>query len=169
LSIEPLDERLECATQLEKQDRSAIQALYPQLMRSSRSFETKTRPERVFEFLSTPRNVLVFNSVGSTVSQSDPPMSTGSWAVLAFGALRARIEYVTYQPGEVAVSISWSGSGTKVGSGTYTYRLEPLMTTGGTRVTVEVDAPSGHWPPFLVRLLRRTTSRRIQQRIETLA
>jgi carbon monoxide dehydrogenase subunit G len=139
-------------------------------MRSTHSFDLTARLEQVVAYLSNPRNLITANNAGPTVEQSEPPIQSGSWAVLAFDQLRMRVEYLDYEPpARIAVSTTFTGKGSGGTRAVYAYRLEPIQATGGTRLTVEVDGQGGWVPAPLSRLFQRLLWRRMQQRIEAFA
>ena len=144
--------------------------LFWNAMRSSHTFDLAARPDQVVAYLSNPRNLIVANNPGPTVEQSDPPIRTGSWAVLAFDQLRMRVEYSAFEPpARIDVSVQFTGRGSGGTRAGYKYHLEPIQATGGTTLTVEVDGHRGWMPAPAARQVQRLLWRRVQQRIEAFA
>jgi hypothetical protein len=130
-------------------------------------FSVSASPSVVSAYLSNPRNVLIANHEGPVVERSDPPVGAGSWSVLAFDQLRARVEYTRYEPPDViAVGVAYSGRGSGGMTQSATYRLEPDDSTGGTKVTLAVDGSSG----LMIRAFNQVTWplvwRRLRDRME---
>jgi len=139
-------------------------------MRTTRTFDVAARPDQVVAFLSIPRNCFVFNIAGEILGHSDGPTRAGSWADMAFGQLRVHLEYLTFEPPTtVAFAVQWTGTGSFGTLGTYTYGIEPVPATGGARLTVAVDSPSGWWPAPYVRWYRGKVAQRIQRAIDDYA
>jgi uncharacterized protein YndB with AHSA1/START domain len=93
-------------------------------------------PERVFEFLANPRNLVIANNPGPVVERSVEAGGVGSWTVLAFDNLRARVEYTAWEPPtRIAAVVSWSGRFSGGRRDEAEYRLAPVS-GGGTAVTI---------------------------------
>ena len=108
------------------------------------AFNVSASPSLVSAYLSNPRNVLIANHEGPVVERSDPPVDAGSWLVLAFDQLRARVEYTRYEPPDViAVAVAYSGRGSGGVTQSATYCLEADDATGGTKVSLAVDGSGG--------------------------
>lgn len=121
-------------------------------------------PDRVFDYLCVPRNLLLANHQGPVEARSsDPTTRAGSWAVLAFDQLRVRVEYTAVERAErVEAVMEWSGFGSGNRRETVEYRLTPLP-GGGTEVTVASVGPSRS-APLIGRLLGRLTAGRVRRR-----
>lgn len=112
-------------------------------MTSTATFAISAAPERIADYLSDARNVLVANHKGPVVERSGGPIQGGSWVVLAFDQIRVRVEYTSFDPPDrVAVQVNYSGRGSRGMSSTVVYSLEPIP-SGGTRVTIEADGTGG--------------------------
>jgi carbon monoxide dehydrogenase subunit G len=135
----------------------------------SGDIEVATSPDRVVAFLSHPRNLIAANHKGPVVERSEGPLASGSWFVLAFDQLRARVEYVTYEPPtRISAYVSLSGLGSGGARWRHDYVLTPKGT--GTHVAVAVDGRDGliRWAPFQ-RAVTRLALRRLKAKIEASA
>lgn len=140
-------------------------------MTLSTTFEVAVPPARVFAFLSNPRNLITANREGPVVEQSDGSLGVGSWFVLAFDQLRARVEYTALEPTrKIAVSVAMSGRGSGGMSGTHEFVLSALEGGSATRIEATADGSGGwlRWGPF-VRASQSAAWRRLSQRIEASA
>lgn len=82
------------------------------IVRLSTTFEVSIPPDRVAAYLADPRHLLMANHAGPVVEQSQGPLAAGSWYVLAFDQLRARVEYTAFDPPRlIAVRLAMSGRG----------------------------------------------------------
>jgi carbon monoxide dehydrogenase subunit G len=137
-------------------------------MSVSTVFEVAVPRDRVVTYLAEPRNLLVANHKGPVLEQSDGPLASGSWFVLGFDQLRARVEYVTFEPPErIAVAVSMSGRGSGGMRSVQEFRLSELEDGRGTRVEATADGTGGwlSWEP-LTRVAQRLTWRRLRKQIE---
>lgn len=108
----------------------------------SRDFVLTVAPELLVSYLGDPRNIGVSNDPGTiTEALAEPTVGAGSWAIVARGQTRTRIEYLRYEPPEVLVSLAYSGPGTGNQSGTWRYSIAPDVANGGTRLRVEIASP----------------------------
>jgi carbon monoxide dehydrogenase subunit G len=131
-------------------------------------FEVAVPRDRVLAYLAEPRHLLVANHKGPVLDQSDGPLASGSWFVLGFDQLRARVEYVTFEPPErIAVAVSMSGQGSGGMRGVQEFRLSELKDGRGTRVKAIADGSGGwlRWEP-LTQVAQRLTWRRLRKQIE---
>jgi len=140
-------------------------------MSLSTTFDVDVPPARVFVFLTQPGNLIAANRKGPIVERSDGPLGLGSWFVLAFDQLRARVEYTAFEPDrKLAVSVVLSGRGSLGTSSTQEFVLSEL--DGGSRTRVEIIARGQggclRWGP-LVRASQRAASRRMRARMEAWA
>jgi hypothetical protein len=126
---------------------------------NSLTITSPASPDRVFDYLAQPRNLLTAKHEGSVVSQSvDPADGAGSWTVLAFDQLRVRIEYTTFdRPRRIGAVIVSSGAGPFDRRDVVDYALAALP-NGGTEIVVAVEANSG--VPSIVWRLSAPLSRR---------
>lgn len=139
-------------------------------MKLSRVFEVAARPDQVMAYFSIPRNLFVANNLGPTLAESGPPFGVGSWADLAFGQLRVRVDYDLFEPPiRIGYALRWSGRGSRNATGRYAFQIDPIAATGRTRLTVFVEAPKGWLPRPLAAIVNRLSYRRLQQRIEAFA
>jgi uncharacterized protein YndB with AHSA1/START domain len=121
-------------------------------------------PERVFDYLAVPRNLLTANHQGPVVERStDPAEGLGSWVVLAFDQVRVRVGYTAFdRPAHIAVTMDYTGFGSGGRHDTADYRLEPLP-DGGTRVTMSggSNRPAA---PLIGRLIGAVMTRRVRSK-----
>src|SRR3954453_6411105 len=113
-------------------------------MANTATFEVSADRDKVADYLSEPRNVVVANHEGPVVERSDGPTRTGSWSILAFDQLCVRVEYTWFEPPDhVAVAMTFTGRGARDMSSTAVYRLLPIGGAGGTQVTVDAGGTGG--------------------------
>ena len=114
-------------------------------MRMTSVFDVAASPHEVVAYLSDPGNIVSSRRAAVVVERSGPPIRTGSWCVLAFDQLRARVEYSDFSPPDrIAISVSMSGRGSAGVRSAVVYRLAPRLDGRGT--TVDLDAEtSGSW------------------------
>ena len=139
-------------------------------MQMSTVFEVPIPPDRVAVYLGDPRNLAAANHKGPVVERSDGPVATGSWFVLAFGQLRARVEYVQYDPQAIVAKVAITGRGSGGIVATHAFQLSPLDGGKATRVEATIDGTGGliTWEPAM-RAAQRLTWRRMRQRMEKTA
>lgn len=107
-------------------------------------------PERVFDFLTNPRNLVTGNHRGPVETRSDAAEGVGSWAVLAFDNLRARVEYTAWdRASRISATITWSGrfSGGRVEYADYQISPGP---DGGTVIAIGNTIPVSATAPSLI-------------------
>jgi carbon monoxide dehydrogenase subunit G len=134
-------------------------------------FEVAVPLPRVFAFLCDPRNLITANHDGPVVEQSTGPFGVGSWFVLAFDQIRARVEYTAFEPTRrLAVSVVMSGRGAGGMSSKQEFVLTALDGGSGTRIEATADGTGGwiRWGP-IVRASQAATWRRLSKRIEASA
>lgn len=136
-------------------------------MRLSSAFVVAAPPEDVAAYLANPRHLLLANHEGPIVEQSDPPVQSGSWFVLAFDQLRVRVEYTVIEaPNVIEALVVYSGRGSAGMRGTFRYGLAPAS-GGETRVTLDADV-FGSWIARAVgRLSWGWSVRALRRRMET--
>ena len=127
-----------------------------------------TRPrEAAFSFLIDPRNHFLSNRRGSIVEQSRGSLQDGSYYVLAFDQLRARVTYEVVAPPErTVVSIALSGRL----SGGMRSRRDFLLHIDGDGTNIEVRSQgSGGWISWgpIVRAGERAAMAHLKRRIES--
>ena len=140
-------------------------------VRMTTTFDVSVPPDRVAAYLADPRHLLVANHKGPIIEQSDGPLGSGSWYVLKFDQLRARVEYTTYDPPRsLAASVIWTGRGAGGVKATQEFVLTELDGHAGTRVNASVDGEGGwiRWQP-LQRMSQSLNWRRMRRRIEASA
>ena len=108
------------------------------------------------------------NHEGPIIEQSEGPFAAGSWFVLRFDQLRARVTYLVVDPERrvsARVAMSGFGSGNRVWD--HDYVLTPLDGGARTQIQVTIDGPSGcvRWAPF-TRIMRNASMRRLRTKIE---
>jgi polyketide cyclase/dehydrase/lipid transport protein len=140
-------------------------------MRLSTTFEVPVPRDRVFAFLSNPRNLIAANHTGPVVDQSEGALGPGSWFVLAFNQLRMRVEYVVWEPtSRIAVAMVMTGRG----SGGLAARQQFVLTqlNGGerTQIGATVEGTGGfiQWEP-LMRAAQSMAWRRLRKKLEASA
>ena len=136
-------------------------------MQLSTTFEVPIPPSRVFAFLSNPRNLITANHKGPILERSDGPPAAGSWFVLGFDQLRARVEYTAFEPDRrLAASVVMSGRASGAMSSRQEFLLSPLSDGSATRVDAAADGHGGwlRWGP-LVRASQRAAWRRMRARM----
>jgi hypothetical protein len=122
----------------------------------------------VAEYLAEPRHVVAANHEGPIVASSEGPLVSGAWFVLAFDHLRARVEYITYEPPtriDVAVTISGRGSaGTR---SLQEFALTEIAVGRGTRIDAAFEGEGGwlRWTP-LARAMQSIAWRRLRTNLE---
>jgi hypothetical protein len=121
----------------------------------------------VFAFLADPRHHFIANHEGPIVDQSPGPLHAGSFFVLAFDQIRARVTFESVEPPErLVVATAMTG---RLSGGT-TSRREYVLTEDGDATRVEVRASgSGGWISWrpLVRAAERASSKQLKRRIES--
>jgi carbon monoxide dehydrogenase subunit G len=135
------------------------------------SFDVAVPPQRVFAFLSNPRNLITANHPGPVIERSDGPFSPGSWFLLAFDQIRVRVEYPQVEPNRrLAAAVTMSGRGSGGASSRWIFDLSELDGGGGTRVEASAEGSMGwlRWGP-LNRALKRRMWRSLSKRIEARA
>ena len=140
-------------------------------MTLSTTFDVAVPPSRVFEFLTDPRNLITANHEGPVIEQSDGPLGAGSWFVLAFDQIRARVEYIAFEPTrKLTVSVVMSGRGAGGMSSTQQFVLAELDGGSRTRIEATADGSGGwlRWGP-VVRATQSASWRRLSKRIEASA
>lgn len=122
--------------------------------------------EVVFAFLATPRNHFTVNREGPIVEQSDGPLRSGSFYVLAFDQFRARVTYEVVEPPErIVVAVALSGRL----SGGMRSRRDFVLGEHDDVTSVEVRSRgSGGWISWgpLMRAGERAAMSRLQRKIE---
>jgi hypothetical protein len=137
-------------------------------MPSTTTFDAAVPPSRAFAFFSNPRNLLVANNKGPIVEQSEGPLAEGSWFVLKFDQLRARVEYTAVEPDRrIAAVVTMSGVGSGGQVSRFDYVLTPLDGGSRTRVEVTADGSGGslRWGP-LVRYANAASMKRLREKME---
>ena len=135
------------------------------------TFDVSVPIERVFAFLSDPRNLVPTGAETRVVEQSDTPLGAGSWFVLAIHQARIRVEYTAVdQPHRIAAVISAVGPGSHGAVSTQAFRLSELDGVTGTRIEVTAEGRGGwlRWRP-LVRFWTTRIWRRMRREIEASA
>src|SRR5574338_387270 len=116
------------------------------------TFDVAVPPDRVFAYLSNPRNLMSANHEGPVVVRSDGPLVAGSWFVLKFDQLRARVEYTEVEPDRhIAAQVALSGFGSGGSVGRVDVILTPVEGGSRTRVQLTTDSKGGwlRWGPLL--------------------
>lgn len=137
-------------------------------MRSTMTFDADIPPDRAFAFLSNPRNLIAANHKGPMIEQSEGPLAAGSWFVLKFDQLRARVEYTAVeQERRIAAQVTMSGIGSGGQVSRYDYVLTPLDGGSRTRVEGTADGSSGcvRWGP-VVRFANAASAKRLRAKME---
>jgi hypothetical protein len=81
--------------------------------------------DRVFDYFSSPRNLVMANNRGPVVDRSEPPTGAGSWAELKFDQLRLRVEYEVWErPLRLAGVLRYTGLGSANRIDRFSYELE---------------------------------------------
>jgi uncharacterized protein YndB with AHSA1/START domain len=140
-------------------------------VRLTTSFEVAIPRDRVAAYLADPRHLLVANRTGPIVERSDGPLAAGSWFVLAFDQLRARVEYTAYEPPyKLAATVSMTGRGSGGMTSSQDFVLSEVEDGRATRVDASAEGTPGfiRWAP-LIRASQSLTWRHLRQRIETSA
>jgi hypothetical protein len=140
------------------------------VLRNPGVIDVSVSPERVTAYLANPRNHIVANHKGPVVESSDGPVREGSWFVLAFDQLRARVEYVEFEPArKVTVFVAWSGRFSRGATHRHEYLLTELE-EWRTRVQLTAESKAGviRWGP-IVRWMHALAMRRMKGRIEASA
>jgi hypothetical protein len=136
-------------------------------MRVNATYDVSSSPEDVAAYLANPRNLVSANREGPVIDQSEPPMRTGSWFVLAFDQIRLRVEYTAFDPPTlIAFSVKYSGRGSAGMQGTCVYQLASIPDLPGTRITLGADMSGGWLPDVVNRLLWRRSLKRMQSRMD---
>ena len=131
-------------------------------------FDVTVPRDRVVAYLAEPRHLVVANHKGPLLEQSDGPIATGSWFILGFDQLRARIEYVAFEPPtRIAVAVKMTGQGSGGMTAVQEFRLSELDGGRATRIEATADGTGGwlRWEP-LRRAAQKLTWRRLRQQIE---
>jgi carbon monoxide dehydrogenase subunit G len=134
-------------------------------------FDVSVPLDRVVAYLGDPRHLITANHKGPVIEQSDGPLASGSWYVLGFDQLRARVEYTVYDPPRrIAASVSMTGRGAGGSSAAQEFVLSELDEGAATRVEASIDGEGGwiHWAP-LVRIGQSMTWRRMRAQIDASA
>lgn len=137
----------------------------------SSTFEVAVPPARVFAYLSDPRHFIAANHDGPIIDQSGGALGVGSWYLLAFDQLRARVVYTAFEPDRtIGVAVVMTGRGSGAMSSTQAFVLSEL--DGGKRTRIQATA-GGHggllrWGPF-VRAAQSATWRRLRHQLEASA
>jgi carbon monoxide dehydrogenase subunit G len=132
------------------------------------TFDVSVPPERVAAYLGDPRHLITANHTGPVLEKSEGPLTTGSWFVLKFDQLRARVEYTMYDPPRrIAASVAMTGRGSGGIKTTQVFVLSALDGRVGTRVEASIEGEGGwmHWGP-LMRIGQGLNWRRMRRRIE---
>jgi hypothetical protein len=132
------------------------------------TFDAAIPPSRAFAFLSKPRNLIAANNKGPIVEQSEGPLAEGSWFVLKFDQLRARVEYTAFEPEKhIAAEVTMSGIGSGGQASRFDYVLTPLDGGSRTHVAVTADGSGGclRWGP-LVRYANAASMKRLRGKME---
>lgn len=140
-------------------------------MLAATSLDVSVEPRRAFAFLSNPRNLMVANHPGPIVGQSGGPFEAGSWFVLKFDQLRARVEYTVVEPDEhIAALITMSGLGSFGQVARQDFSLTPLDDGSRTRIEWTTDGHGGclRWSPF-VRVSRSAAAKLLRVKMEASA
>lgn len=140
-------------------------------MTSTTSFDASVAPSRAFAFLSNARNLMVANHKGPIVEQSEGPLEAGSWFVLKFDQLRARVEYTVVEPDQhIAAQVTMSGLGSFGQIDRQDFSLTPLEDGSRTRIEWTTDGRNGclRWGP-LVRASRSAAAKRLRVKMEASA
>ena len=138
-------------------------------MRLSTTFEVSIPPDRVAAYLADPRHLLLANHAGPVVEQSEGPMAAGSWYVLAFDQLRARVEYSVFDPPRaIAVRLAMSGRGSGGMRSAQEFELSAIDEGRGTRVAATAEGEGGliRWAPIR-RAVQAMNWRRLKRGIES--
>lgn len=120
-------------------------------MRFSTVFEVPVPPDRVAAYLAEPRHLIDVNHNGPVLESSDGPTVTGSWYILGFDQLRARIEYTTFDPpAMICAHVGLTGKGSGGMAGLYEFRLSDVGGGRGTRVEASAEGSGGliRWAPL---------------------
>jgi hypothetical protein len=130
------------------------------------TFDAAVPPARAFAFLSNPRNLITANNPGPIVEQSDGPLATGSWFVLQFDQLRARVEYTALDPDvAIAVRIVMRGRGSFGRVSEHEFALAPLDGGRRTKVVATTRGAGGaRWDP-IARAMQIIWSRRTARKM----
>lgn len=137
----------------------------------STTFDVAVPPARVFAYLSDPRHLIAANHAGPIIDRSEGPLGVGSWDVLAFDQLRARVEYIAFEPGRtIGVAVVMTGRGSGGMSSTQTFVVSEIEGGDGTRIQATADGHGGllRWGPF-VRAAQSATWRRMRHQLEASA
>jgi hypothetical protein len=135
---------------------------------TSTVFDIAIPRDRVIAYLAEPRHLIVANHEGPVVERSDGPLASGSWFILGFDQLRARIEYVVFEPPTmIAVKVEMTGRGSGGMTSVQEFRLSEVDGGRGTRVEATADGTGAwlRWEP-LVRAAQHLTWRRLRKQIE---
>jgi hypothetical protein len=137
-------------------------------MPSTMTFDAAVPPSHAFTFLTNPRNLIIANNRGPVIEQLEGPLAEGSWFVLKFDQLRARVQYTTVEPERrIGVDVTMSGIGSGGRVSRYDYLLTPLDGGSRTRVEVTADGSGGclRWGP-LVRYANSASAKRLRAKME---
>jgi carbon monoxide dehydrogenase subunit G len=140
-------------------------------MRISTVFDVAVPRDRVVAYLSEPRHLIAANHKGPVLQRSEGPLGTGSWFVLGFDQLRARIEYTTFEPPtSIAVTVAMTGIGSGGATSQHEFRLSELDGGSATRIEESAEGDGGwlRWAP-LQRAAQNMTWRRMRKQIEATA
>lgn len=139
-------------------------------LRTSGTFEVRVPRDRILAHLTNPRNLITANHTGAVIDRSEGMLRAGSWFLLSFDQLTARVEYTTFDPpGHVSATVAMSG----VGAGGSSHHQDFVLTEldqGRTRVEVTVNGTGGliRWTP-LMRSMQAIALRRLRRKIEASA
>jgi hypothetical protein len=68
----------------------------------------------------------VANHDGPVLDRSAGPVASGSWFVLGFDQLRARVDYVLYEPPLITAKVQLTGRGSGGAAAVHEFRLSGL-------------------------------------------
>jgi carbon monoxide dehydrogenase subunit G len=131
------------------------------------AFEVAVPRDRVVAYLSDPRHLVQGNHPGPVIERSEGDLASGSWFVLAFDQIRARIEYTAYEPPSlIRVTVTMSGRLSGGSHGVEEFRLAQAG-EGRTRVEIDTDGTGSwiRWAP-LMRVSQNLLWRRLAKKIE---
>jgi hypothetical protein len=124
--------------------RRTVTTWYPLAVQASHTFALPVPLDALVSFLADPLHIGVGLEKGCVLERSTHPATQqGSWAVVARGRTRTRVEYVVFHPPhEIAVSLIHSGPGSGGQSGTWRYATAADAGTDGCHLRVEIESPS---------------------------
>ena len=125
-------------------------------------------PERVFDFLANPRNLMVANYPGAAEARSEGEGAVGSWAVLDFANIRVRVTYTAWdRPSHLAATLEYSGRGSNGRRDSVDYELS-ASPDGGTVISMEGATEATISIPLVSQIARSIAIRRLRQKLEAI-